>query len=150
MAYKPKEIEEIFKDIILQISRDALSLRKVLIQSGMPSNETFYKWLDSDKAKSKQYARACEDRQDLLFDEIIEIADENEADVYIDNDIAKIDGNTVQRSRLKIDARKWALSKMNPKKYGDKLNVESKNTNFNTEISEEEALKISKALEKEY
>jgi len=27
----------------------------------------------------------------------------------------------MQRSRLRVDVRKWALSKMNPKKYGDKV-----------------------------
>jgi hypothetical protein len=125
MAYNPEEVEELFKDIITQISRDGLSLRKVLAQSFMPSSKTFYEWIDNDKEKVKQYARACKDRQDLLFDEIIEIADENDADVYLDNGVAKIDGNTVQRSRLKVDARKWALSKMNPKKYGDKLDIKS-------------------------
>ena len=121
MAYSVEQIETKFNEITLKISRDCLSLRKVLIQDGMPSSETFYKWLDADKNKSKQYARACEDRHDILFDEIIEIADENDADVYIVGGEARIDGNTVQRSRLKIDARKWALSKMNPKKYGDKI-----------------------------
>tara|TARA_R110000822_G_scaffold215825_1_gene350678 strand:- start:189 stop:623 length:435 start_codon:yes stop_codon:yes gene_type:complete len=121
MAYSVEQIETKFNEITLKISRDCLSLRKVLIQDGMPSSETFYKWLDADKNKSKQYARACEDRHDILFDEIIEIADENDADVSIVGGEARIDGNTVQRSRLKIDARKWALSKMNPKKYGDKI-----------------------------
>lgn len=91
----------------------------------MPSSKTFYEWIDEDKEKVKQYARACQDRQDLLFDEILEIADENEADVYKDDDgNVKIDGNTVQRSRLKVDARKWALSKMNPKKFGDSQKIE--------------------------
>ena len=121
MAYSVEQIETKFNEITLKISRDCLSLRKVLIQDGMPSSETFYKWMDADKNKSKQYARACEDRHDILFDEIIEIADENDADVSIVGGEARIDGNTVQRSRLKIDARKWALSKMNPKKYGDKI-----------------------------
>jgi hypothetical protein len=125
MAYSVEEIESTFKDIITQISRDGLSLRKVLNQSAMPSSKTFYEWIDEDKEKVKQYARACQDRQDLLFDEILEIADENEADIYKDDDgNVKIDGNTVQRSRLKVDARKWALSKMNPKKFGDSQKVE--------------------------
>lgn len=127
MAYSKEQIEKTFNEILIQISRDCLSLRKVLSQKDMPSSKTFYEWLDEDEEKVKQYARACEDRHDFLFDEILEIADENEADVYIDNGEAKIDGNTVQRSRLKIDARKWALSKMNPKKYGDKVDLTSNN-----------------------
>ena len=134
MAYSPEQIENKFNEITLKISRDCLSLRKVLIQDGMPSSETFYKWLDADKNKSKQYARACEDRHDTLFDEIIEIADENDADVSIIGGEAKIDGNTVQRSRLKIDARKWALSKMNPKKYGDKIDLTTKDKELTTTV----------------
>mgnify|MGYP000426269079 FL=1 len=31
------------------------------------------------------------------------------------------DSTAVQRNRLRVDARKWLLSKMVPKKYGDKL-----------------------------
>jgi hypothetical protein len=29
----------------------------------------------------------------------------------------------VQRARLKVDTRKWLLSKLQPKKYGDKLDM---------------------------
>ena len=135
MAYSEKEIEEIFETILKQISRDGLSLRKILAQSNMPSSQTFYDWLDKDKEKSKQYARACEDRQDLIFDEILDIADENNADVYVDDTgKAVIDGNVVQRSRLKVDARKWALSKMNPKKFGDSQKIEMEITDIKPTI----------------
>jgi hypothetical protein len=37
-----------------------------------------------------------------------------------------IDGGFVARQRLRIDARKWFASKVAPKKYGDKLEVEGK------------------------
>lgn len=64
-------------------------------------------------------------RAESMADEIIEIADENNADVYVDdNGVARIDGNAVQRSRLKVEARKWLISKMNPKKYGDKIDID--------------------------
>ena len=56
-----------------------------------------------------------------MFEEILEIADENNADAYVVDGETKIDGNTVQRSKLKIDARKWMLGKMQPTKYGDKV-----------------------------
>jgi hypothetical protein len=39
----------------------------------------------------------------LISEVFIDIADENDADVYLDNGVAKIDGNTVRRSRLKVD-----------------------------------------------
>ena len=125
MAYTDEQIEAIFKDITKQIS-EGESLRQVLRQTDKPNRSTFYEWISKDEDKSDQYAHACKERATLIFDEIIEIADENNADVYIDDTgAAKIDGNTVARSRLRVDTRKWALSKMNPKKYGDKVDVTS-------------------------
>ena len=59
-----------------------------------------------------------------MADEILDIADSSEGDLYVDdNGDTKIDGNTVQRARIQIDARKWLMSKMAPKKYGDKIQV---------------------------
>ena len=124
MAYSKKEKDEIFDDIFTRISNGE-ALRTILQASNMPSTQTFYRWLEDDEIKSKQYARATEERADAIFDEILEIADENEADVYI-NDLGetKIDGNNIQRSRLRVDARKWVVSKLNPKKYGNKEFIE--------------------------
>src|SRR5690606_7118649 len=121
MAYSIEEIDEMFERIIKGIAEDGESLRSVLQRHSMPSNETFYKWLEADENKSKQYARACEERADFIFEEIMEIADENALDISMDDEGKyTINGEVVQRSRLKVDARKWMLSKMNPKKYGEK------------------------------
>ena len=121
MAYSIEEIDEMFERIIKGIAEDGESLRSVLQRHSMPSNETFYKWLEADENKSKQYARACEERADSIFEEILEIADENALDISMDDEGKyTINGEVVQRSRLKVDARKWMLSKMNPKKYGEK------------------------------
>ena len=82
--------------------------------------ETFYRWIEEDDAKSKQYARACTERADAIFEEILDITDNNALDVTIDDEGGyQVQGEIVQRSKLKVDARKWMLSKMNPKKYGD-------------------------------
>jgi hypothetical protein len=125
MAYSSQEIEDIFNKVCERI-QNGEAVRTILLESDMPSSRTFFKWLDEldeNDAKVKQYARATTKRADAIFDEILDIADENNADVYIDDGVAKIDGNTVQRSRLRVDARKWVASKLNPKKYGDKLDV---------------------------
>lgn len=39
------------------------------------------------------------------------------------------DSTAVQRNRLRVDARKWLLSKMAPKKYGDKVTQEHTGAN---------------------
>ena len=35
-----------------------------------------------------------------------------------------VDGASVGHAKLRVDTRKWALSKMCPKKYGDKIQQE--------------------------
>lgn len=131
MAYSPEEIEEKFSDILNLISQDGLSLRDALMQGNMPSSQTFYKWIDEDEEKSKRYARACEGRAESIFEEILDIADESHSDKKVLDDGREVtDSEVVQRSRLRVDARKWVLSKMNPKKYGDKV---QQDININTE-----------------
>ena len=125
MAYNEKQIELIFKKIIKQVA-EGKSLRNVLRQSKMPSSQTFYIWIDKDSEKSKQYARACSDRADAMFEDMFYIADATEDDVIKNEDGKPVTNhNVIQRDRLRVDTRKWALSKMNPKKYGDKIDVTS-------------------------
>jgi hypothetical protein len=61
---------------------------------------------------SAQYARAREDQAEAHADRIIEIADDE-----------TIDAN---HKRIMVDARKWVASKLKPKRYGDKLDLEHK------------------------
>lgn len=119
MAYSEKEIKSTFQSIIEKIEQGN-SLRSVLREDKMPSSQTFFKWIDQDEAKSKQYARACEKRADAIFEEILNIADDQEDDVYEDHEGNIITNhNVIQRARLRVDSRKWMLGKMNPKKYGE-------------------------------
>lgn len=132
MAYTPEQIEETFNKILVKISIDGMAIRNVLKLEGMPSNETFFKWIDEDLEKAKQYARACEARADFIFEEIIEIADDGRNDFMTkmigeDLEIEVLNSEHIQRSRLRVDARKWIASKLNPKKYGDKIDVTSGN-----------------------
>jgi len=106
-----KELSRLFDEIVNTISEEGQSLRKAL--KGRMSASTFYKLL-KDEEMSQQYARACDDRADLMADEILEIADST------DNS----DNVKVQRDRLRVDTRKWLLAKLKPKKYGDHLGIE--------------------------
>ena len=120
MAYTDKDKDNIFEYVCQEIEKGR-ALRKVLKDENMPSTSTFYQWLDNDEVKAKQYARATEVRADIIFDDILAIADENTNDTSInENGIEVVNNDVIQRSRLRIDARKWVLSKLNPKKFGDK------------------------------
>ena len=120
MAYTDKDKDNIFEYVCQEIEKGK-ALRNVLKDENMPSTSTFYQWLDNDEVKAKQYARATEVRADIIFDDILAIADENTNDTSInENGIEVVNNDVIQRSRLRIDARKWVLSKLNPKKFGDK------------------------------
>ena len=125
MAYTEENKENIFSLICDELEK-GYSLRSILRRENMPSSRTFFKWVDEDENKVKQYERSVELRSEFLFDEIIEIADKQGEDVGEDENGNKvINHNIVQRNRLQIDARKWALSKMLPKKFGDRTDITS-------------------------
>lgn len=86
------------------------SVRKICHDPNMPAMSTVFKWLNKHASFSEQYARAREARADKYVDELVDIADEGS------NEDAQI-------LRLRMDARKWAASKLAPKKYGDKVDL---------------------------
>lgn len=110
--------EHNFNLVIEQISDNGLSLRQACESVGMHRRD-FHNYVNDNKEASDRYARAREDRTDLLFDKMFDIANHTEED-----HTPFTGANVVNRDRLRIDAYKWALSKMDPKKYGDKLDVQ--------------------------
>lgn len=125
MAY---DKDKIFPVILLEIEQGN-SLRSILRREDMPTQKTFFDWLLNDEEKVKQYTRACDLRADNIFEEMIEIADDGRNDFMTkmigeNLEIEVLNSEHIQRSRLRIDARKWMLSKMNPKKYGERIQTE--------------------------
>ncbi len=100
------------------------TLRAICRDEAMPAISTVMGWLFNGKHKdfSEQYAHARVRQADALFDEALEIADDVSGDWTADKDGKKtLDHEHVQRSRLRVDTRKWAAGKLAPKRYGDKL-----------------------------
>ncbi len=100
------------------------TLRSVCRDQAMPAKTTVLRWLGDAKNTDfrDQYAHAREMQADALFDEALEIADDASGDWAVDKDGKKtLDHEHVQRSRLRVDTRKWAAGKLAPKRYGDKL-----------------------------
>ncbi len=100
------------------------SLRAVCADKAMPAISTVMGWLfDGNHGEfSEQYARAREAQAEVRADEIVDIADDDTNDFAADKD-GKIVANSehIQRSRLRVDARKWIAAKLLPKRYGDKM-----------------------------
>lgn len=106
------------------------TLRAICRDSHLPAESTVRQWaLDDVDGFSAQYARAREIGYHSMFDELVEIADDGSSDRI---ERKNPDGSTtlvvdkehVQRSKLRVDSRKWMLSKALPKLYGERITQE--------------------------
>jgi hypothetical protein len=119
-SFTPELADEICEQISL-----GKSLRTICDEQGMPDKATVFRWLAADEVFRDQYVRAREAQADHMAEELLEIADDGKNDSYKDDDgIERTNHDVVARSRLRVDARKWLMSKMAPKKYGDKITQE--------------------------
>jgi hypothetical protein len=107
---------EIATRICVELS-SGRSLRAICEEADMPDKATVFRWLAANETFRDQYARARDAQADAMLDDILEIADQ------YDNLQDKLDVEHINRAKLRIDTRKWAMSKMSPKKYGDKLDL---------------------------
>ena len=95
-----------------------LSAFKACEAAGVP-HSTFMGWLDEDADLADRYTRARENLIERMANELLEISDK---DVEIQD--GKRDWAAVQKHKLQVDTRKWLLSKLAPKKYGDTVGLE--------------------------
>jgi hypothetical protein len=95
------------------------TLRKMVLDEHMPASSAVYRWLDSNESFKEQYAQARVRQADYY------------AEMIIDESFGAHDASI---GRLRMDALKWASSKIAPKKYGDKIELES-NNNQNLTLS---------------
>lgn len=84
-------------------------------------------WLQDERKTTfaKKYAQARESQAEYLADEIVRISDESGLETRYDPVLGRIvvDGEAIQRAKLRVDTRKWVASKLKPKKYGDGLTL---------------------------
>lgn len=131
MANKEKvDYVKLFEDIVHLITT-GVSLTDALNKTKGIGRTKFYDMLNESDEYANKYARACEVRADVIFDEIFGIADDGTNDLMTvvkgQVEYEMENKEVTNRSKLRVDTRKWALSKMNPKKYGDKIDVTSGN-----------------------
>jgi DNA-binding transcriptional regulator YdaS (Cro superfamily) len=110
--------------MVLDGMRSGLSAFKACQKAGV-SQSTFNDWLNADVKLAAEYAHAREDLIERMANEIMDLAD---SEVPETGD-GKKDWQAIQKHKLQVDTRKWLLSKLSPKKYGDKLEVSGDPTN---------------------
>lgn len=93
----------------------------------MPGLRTVYDWAEADTALAARIARAREEGEEAIAASCLAIADDATNDWMErngqDSPGYTLNGEHVQRSKLRIDTRLKLLAKWNPKKYGDKVDV---------------------------
>lgn len=83
----------------------------VCAEEWAPAERTVYQWLRAHEEFAQMYAHARERQQEVFAAEVVLIAD-TEPDPA--------------RARNRMDARKWHASKVAPKKWGDKIEIDAK------------------------
>jgi hypothetical protein len=98
------------------------TLRRISRDEGMPPESTVRQWAMDNPDFAAQYAKSRDLGLDAMADELFDIADDGTNDTQVDEGGAVLTNHDViARSRLRVDTRKWYLSKLAPKRYGEKL-----------------------------
>jgi hypothetical protein len=114
---EPKEMgrptiysQEIADEICNRLSHGE-TLRTIIASSPhLPCRTTIYRWNADNEDFRNQYTKARAEQADYY------------AELIVDESYSSHDAGI---GRLRVDALKWAASKMAPKKYGDKIEVET-------------------------
>lgn len=128
--YSPEEKQQIVDHVCEQISSGRALTRILQEDEGLCSIAVFIRWQRIDEELRSQVERAREDGAQTILDEILEIADNDNADVYIETKddgtkVAKIDGEAIQRSKLRVYAREKYAQMIAPRRFGQKLDLTS-------------------------
>jgi hypothetical protein len=106
------------------------------------SERTFYAFKRDNEEREKKYARAKEQQADYFCEEIMEIAD-NSLNDWVERENAKtgekyvaLNNEALERSKIRIEARKWTMGKNKRKKYGDNVDLTSKGEHVNASAAD--------------
>lgn len=116
---RPSEFTQDKADMICDLLTHGYSLRKICSAPDMPDRATVLNWGVKNEAFFNQYTRARQIQAEAMADDIFDVSDDKTDDVS--GELQMPNGVAVQRSRLMVDTRKWYLSKVLPKIYGDKV-----------------------------
>lgn len=115
MIGRPTVMTETVKQAILDGLVSNLGLANICRQPGMPSAETVYLSLSRDREFTDRYTAAKARQMEAMADEIIGIADGSHP---------LAEGRDANERRLMVDTRKWLMSRLLPRKFGDRITQE--------------------------
>lgn len=126
---RPKALTQALKDEICARIMDGETLNSICKNARMPAARTVYRILaDEREAEFRhQYARAKEIQLSEMLDELLEIADDRRNDWIArrgpNGEIVgwRINVEHIQRSKIRIETRKWMITKRAPKRHGSQV-----------------------------
>ena len=104
-------------DEVIKAMNSGMSCFKACAKVGVPM-QTFTRWAEEDAALAEAYACARENFVERIANDLMEISDQDPETVD-----GKKDWAAIQKHKLQVDTRKWLLSKLAPKKYGDMIKL---------------------------
>lgn len=141
---RPTTYNQALADEICERLANGESLRSICRDEHMPPDPTVRNWVVYDvDGFAAQYTRARDAGLDVMAEQVLEIADDGTNDWMEKHGknggtfIAE-NGEAMARSRLRFDARRWYLSKLAPKRYGDRQAVELSGSIEIKEMSDED------------
>jgi hypothetical protein len=127
MTGRPSGYTPEIADAICERIASGESLLSICRDEAMPSKFAVLKWLGKHDDFATQYARARELGMEARAHEIEEIAETPVIGVVRtikpDGSVEEKQADMIEHRKLQIDTKKWLLSKLAPKKYGDKLQL---------------------------
>lgn len=119
--------EDVCSEICFRLSNGE-STRKITRDDHMPAMATLFKWLNENNNFMERYTQAKKEMVECMASELTEIADDSTNDFYEkklkNGEVAvAVDNELVNRSKLRVDTRKWVCERLMPNKYGLKQDL---------------------------
>lgn len=121
---RPSDFSTEIAEVICERLSDGQSLRTICAADDMPAASTVFRWLQQHSDFREQYVRAREAQADHMAEEILAIADtpqDGERREQTEDGFKIVHEDMLGHRRLQVDARKWLMARMAPRKYGDKV-----------------------------
>lgn len=124
---RPTDYSQQLADIICARLAEGESLRTVCRDPDMPDKASVFRWMRTYKEFCDQYTQAKQESADALIEDMLDIADDGTNDWMEKRNSEgegigwQLNGEHVNRSRLRVDTRKWIAEKLKPKKYGARV-----------------------------
>ena len=124
--------EELGEEICLKLATNPKSIQKLCLEnSHWPCFQTIYEWRIKVPSFGEMYLRAKQNQVEILVDQILEISDDSSEDTItrvnkMGDEYDACNSEWINRSRLRVDSRKWLAAKLAPRIYGDIKQPEDK------------------------